>query len=169
MLNHVMAGNTLGPLMGHSVKSQETLYYAAYVFYNQARYIDAMRIFTHLLIIDHLDRRYHNGLAACHQMQRRYEDALKYYGIASMFDLTDPEPVIHMAECHLALGHRADARTSLEYALAQARGNDVHHDFTGRIEAMLAFLDSEPATTSDTTPENATPARSGAPQENSNE
>lgn len=152
VLEHLASGKPLGPLMGQTVKSQEALYYVAHLLYTQARYVDSMRIFAHLLAIDHTDRRYHNGFAACHHMQRNYLQALKFYGIASALDLTDPEPVIHIAECHLALGNRAEARAAMEYGLAQARGNEIHHDFVDRFEAMLAFLDNVPAAESSSAP-----------------
>jgi hypothetical protein len=63
--------------------------------------------------------------------------------MASILDLTDPEPVMHCAECQLALGRRDQARANLEYALVQARAHEARHGFVPRLEAMLAFLESE--------------------------
>jgi type III secretion system low calcium response chaperone LcrH/SycD len=141
LLDYLMSGRTLGEAMGCSLQSQETLYHVAYTFYNQAKYPEAMRVFAYLLAANHLDRRFFKGFAACLHMQRRHEEALKYYGAASMLDLTDPEPAMHSAECHLALGGIEQARASLDYAMSQARADDKHRAFIPRLEAMLAFLD----------------------------
>jgi type III secretion system low calcium response chaperone LcrH/SycD len=140
LLDYLMSGRTLGEAMGCSLQSQETLYHVAYTFYSQAKYPEAMRVFAFLLAANHMDRRFFNGFAACLHMQRRHEDALKYYGAASVLDLTDPEPAMHSAECHLALGNIEQARTSLDYALCQARADEKHHAIIARLEAMLAFL-----------------------------
>lgn len=141
LLEYLMSGQTMEGAVGRSVKSQEAAYHLAYTFYTQAKYAEAMRIFAFLLTSNHADRRFHNGFAACLQMQGRHQDAMKYYGIASMLDLTDPEPPLHTAECHLALGNRAEARQSLDYALTQARAHAHHRGFVERIEALLSFLD----------------------------
>jgi type III secretion system low calcium response chaperone LcrH/SycD len=169
LLQYLMSGQTLSTVLGHSLKAQEALYHLAYTLYGQAKYEEAMRMFAYLLTLNHVDRRFFSGLAACLQMQRRYQDALKYHGMASMLDLTDPEPVIHSAECHLALGDRAQARTALAYALDQARGHAVHHAFVPRLEAMRTFLDNEPAAGSSNATGGAAPANTPQGQENTHE
>jgi type III secretion system low calcium response chaperone LcrH/SycD len=143
LLGQLLSGQTLGDLLGHSRESQEALYYVAHTLYSQAKYADAMRTFAYLLTLNHLDRRSFLGFAACLRMQQRHADALKYYGIASAMDLTDPQPPLHMAECHLALGDRARAQEALNYALSQARGQEAHRACLARIEAIQSFLDTD--------------------------
>jgi type III secretion system low calcium response chaperone LcrH/SycD len=142
LLDFLKSGQTLGPVMGCSLEVQEALYHRGHTLYNQAKYDEAMRVFAYLMMANHVDRRYYNGFAACLQMQRRYSDAIKYYGVASVLMLTDPQPAMHMAECHLALGDHAQARTSIDYALTQARAHQAHHGLVPRLEAMQAFLDN---------------------------
>lgn len=145
LLKHMMSGQTLSEAMGQTAETQEALYAMAFNLYTQAKYEEAMRIFSFLMTANHLDRRFFSGFAACLHMQRRHADALKYYGIASTLDLTDPEPVLQSAQCYLALGNRAMARTSIDYGLLQARAHPHHRSYVPRLEAMLAFLDNEPA------------------------
>jgi type III secretion system low calcium response chaperone LcrH/SycD len=145
LLQHMMSGQTLAPTVGHTPDTLEALYSLAYNLYSQAKYEEAMGIFSFLLTANHFDRRFFSGFAACLHMQRRYQDALKYYGIASTLDLTDPEPVMQSAQCYLALGNRAMARMSIDYGLIQARAHAHHRSHVSRLEAMLAFLDNEPA------------------------
>lgn len=145
LLGSMFHGQPLGPMMGISVESQEVIYAAAYNAFKQAKYPEAMQAFSLLMTADHLDRRYHSGFAACLRMQKKHAEALKYYGVASILDLTDPEPVIRMAECHLALGDLEQARTALNYGLAQARAHEAHRGHVPRFEAMLGFLADESA------------------------
>lgn len=139
--DYVMAGHTLGPLLGSSVESQEALYRLAYRLYGQAKYEDAQRLFAILLMHNHLDRRYYLAYGACAQMLRRHPDALRYYSVAAQLDLTDPQPAIHMAECLLALGRRSEARACLDHGLVQARYHDEHRHHVPRLEALLVLLD----------------------------
>ncbi|MDR6536928.1 SycD/LcrH family type III secretion system chaperone [Variovorax soli] len=142
LLKHLASGETLGALLDQSPEAQKVMYHLAYTHYAQGKYTDAMRFFGFLVICDHWDRRYHMGMAACLQMQLQHADALKYYGIASMLDLTDPAPVMHIAECHLARGERPQARKALDYAIVQARAHAHHNHHVARLEAMLALLGS---------------------------
>lgn len=143
LLQSTLAGEPLANAMGLSVASQEELYSLAYHAFAQARYAEAMKAFAVLMTADHTDRRYFSGYGACLRLQKQPAEALKYYGVASMLDLTDPEPVLRMAECHLAVGDRAEARTALDYGLAQARAHPAHRKFVPRYEAMLSFLAGE--------------------------
>jgi len=142
LVDFLKSGQTLGAAMGCSLEMQEVMYYRGHTLYGSARYDEAMRVFAYLMAANHLDRRYYIGFAACLHMQKRYQEAIKYYGVASVLMLTDPEPVMHIAECHLALDDREQARTSLDYALTQARAHEAHHGFVPRLEAMQAFLNN---------------------------
>jgi type III secretion system low calcium response chaperone LcrH/SycD len=150
IMDLLSSGCTLAEALGHTVESVETVHYLAYTFYSQAKYDQAMRLFAYLLTTNHVDRRYYSGFAACMHKLNRHEEALKYYGIASVLDLTDPEPVMHCAECFMALGNVPKARFSLDYALDQARAHEVHNKFVPRLEAMLALIDGQPAPASST-------------------
>ncbi|RYX93953.1 MAG: CesD/SycD/LcrH family type III secretion system chaperone [Comamonadaceae bacterium] len=166
LLRQMMQGNTLAPLMGVSVGDQEAIYALAYAAYTQARYEEAMQAFSYLMTVDHLDRRFCSGFAACLRAQKRHAEALKYYFSASLLDLTDPEPVMRMAECHLALNDKPQARAALAYGLDQARAHETHRSYVPRLEAMLSFLNTEgpAATTGATCPAGSPPTDN--PKEN---
>jgi type III secretion system low calcium response chaperone LcrH/SycD len=141
MLDHVLSGSVLGPMLGHSAESLEVMYYFGHTFFRNGKYAEALKLFSLLLICDHLDRRYYMGMGACLQMQEQHADALKYYRIASLLDLTDPASLTHGAECSLALGDTSDARKALDYALVQAKAHERHHEWIDRVEGRLALLD----------------------------
>jgi type III secretion system low calcium response chaperone LcrH/SycD len=142
LLDHLRSGGTLGAELGLSLRSQKAMYQLAYLLYGQNKYEEARRLFSMLVICQHTDRRHHLGLAACLQMLQRHAEALKHYGIASVLDLTDPVPVLHAAECHLALAEREKARHALDYALAQARAHAAHRKHLPRLEALAALMDT---------------------------
>ena len=141
LLQHLASGQTLGGMLGHSPETERAMYHMGYTHYAQGKYSEALRFFGFLVICNHWDRRYHMGMAACLQMQQEHAEALKYYGIASMLDMTDPAPPMHIAECHLARGERPQACNALDYAIVQARAHARHNHHVPRIEAMLALLD----------------------------
>lgn len=137
-------GHTLGTALGVSRQSQEQLYLLAHRLYGQAKYGEAGHIFSLLTTANHLDRRFALGGGACAHMQRRHNDAVGYYGIAFMLDMTDPEPPIYIAENLLAQGERAKARQVLEYGLIQAQHHERHRGHVPRLKALLALLDALP-------------------------
>lgn len=141
LVDYLAKGQTLGPLLGNSRESQEALYTVAYRLYRQGKYESAERLFAFLLLNDHLDRRYYLAYAACAQMQRQYDRALRYYSMAHMLDKTDPRPLLHMSECFMALSDFDKVRTLLTFGLIQARHHAEHHAQVPRLEALLASLE----------------------------
>lgn len=143
LLREMTGGKPLALRMGVSVQAQELLYAAAHRSYGLGQHAQAAQLFAYLMLVDHMDRRYFSGHAACLRAQKKYAEALQSYSVASMLDMTDPQPPMRMAECHMALGDRAKAREALDYALAQARAHQIHNGHVPRLEAMLAFLASD--------------------------
>jgi type III secretion system low calcium response chaperone LcrH/SycD len=134
-------GEPLGSILGRPAISTEALYTYAYNCYTQAKYDDGLRAFGLLMAYNHLDRRFYSGFAACLHMQKRYEEALKYYGAASLLDPDDPAPVLHMAECWLALSRIEECRTALLRLRECIKGMDRHAALDRRIGGILALLE----------------------------
>lgn len=145
-------GRTLGMALGVTRRSQEQLYQLAHRLYGQAKYGEAGHIFSLLTTANHLDRRFSLGCAACAHMQRRHQDALGYYGVAFLLDLTDPEPPLYMAESLLAMGERAKARQMLDYGLRQAQHQPRHQAQVPRFKALLALMEAPPDAVAEATP-----------------
>jgi type III secretion system low calcium response chaperone LcrH/SycD len=162
LVDYFAQGYTLGPLLGNSQEAQEAAYTVAYRLYRQAKYESAERLFAFLLLNDHLDRRYYLGYAACAQMQRQHERALRYYSMAHLLDKADPRTPMHMGECFMALGDFEKARALLSYALIQARHHAEHRAQVPRIEALMASLDR--AEKSDSEPPTGGPHPSVTPE-----
>ena len=140
LIQQLLSGHTLATMKGLSARSLEAIYAAAYGLYNQSKYAQAEKLFRFLVLHDHLDRRFCKGLAACLQYQGRHEDAAKYYGAASMLDLTDPEPVVQAAQCLMGLSRLDEAEEALRFAEGQVEGEARHAALAQRVDALQEVI-----------------------------
>jgi type III secretion system low calcium response chaperone LcrH/SycD len=136
----ILEGATWGALIDVPQERLEAVYALAYGLYEQGRYDEALQGFNFLVMHNHYECRYLIGYAACQQLLKRPVEALKYYGIASMLDLTDPVPVFHAAQCRLALQQTAEAVEALEFALVLAQHRPGMSAMAARIDGLLALL-----------------------------
>ncbi|MBS1196637.1 MAG: CesD/SycD/LcrH family type secretion system chaperone [Proteobacteria bacterium] len=135
----VLNGVPLGTIMGYDDKDYEAVYALGHGFYSQARYLDALKAFAFLVIHQPLERRYNNAYASCLQMQKRYEDAIAFYSLATVMDLDDPAPTFHTAECLIALGHLEDAADALSIVVGKCELPE-QAALKSRAEALLGLL-----------------------------
>ena len=90
-------GGTLGSVYNYDDTDYEVLYALGHSLYGQTRYQDAMRTFGFLVVHNHMEKRYMNAFAASLQMLKSYKEAIKYYSMASLMDMSDPLPTYHTA------------------------------------------------------------------------
>jgi type III secretion system low calcium response chaperone LcrH/SycD len=140
LMQLMSSGMTLGAMGGQTKASQSARYVEAHGLYTQGKYAQALPLFRVLYINDHLDMRFAMGLAGCLQMLQRYGEAARYYGAASVLDLTDPTPVIHLAECLLGASRRKEAIEALKFAEGQARGEARYAAEAARVQALLELV-----------------------------
>jgi type III secretion system low calcium response chaperone LcrH/SycD len=136
LLSH---GGTLGAAYDYTDQDYELLYALGHQLYSQARYEEAMKTFSFLVMHNHLDKRFMNALASSHQMLKSYLEAVKYYSLASLMDMSDPLPTFHTAECFIALGQTADAKEALQFVIAQCKTPD-RAALQERAQAVLELL-----------------------------
>lgn len=139
----ISSGAPFGDAMNMTERHRDALYQVGHGFYSQARYSDAFNIFSMLVIFDHLNARNLMALASTAQMLGRYEDALQHYSTAALALANDPRPMIHSADCLVALGHTDLARESLDLALELSDGNPQHAALKVRAEIMLSTLSAK--------------------------
>lgn len=141
-------GGTLGSVFDFDDTDYEVLYALGHSLYNQARYHDAMRAFGFLVTHNHMEKRYMNAFASSLQMLKSYKDAIKYYSISSLMDMSDPMPTYHTAECMIPLGYITEAKEALQFVLRQSEAPE-RAELKSRAQAMLDLLNSgKTATTS---------------------
>ena len=134
-------GATLKDIHGYTADEMEAVYTLAYNHYNQAKYAEALQLFGFLLMHDQLERRYYKAFASCQQMLKRYPEAIRNFSMASIFDLTDPEPTFHTAECMIALGMEQEAKEALEIVVRQTAKRPEYEAMNARSTAMLQILE----------------------------
>lgn len=115
-LNAMFVEGSPAKLAGMDKPKQEAIYARAYGLYQKGRYRKALPLFTQLVVLDHLERRYVLGLAATHQMLSEHEEALTYYMAALMLQPMDPWPLLRCAECLSAQDKGEEAVEALALA-----------------------------------------------------
>ena len=117
-------GATLGELKGITPRELNAVYQMGLGFYNTGRYDDAEKVFSFLVMFDHLEPKYWLAAGAVQQVKKNFEKAKAAYVQAAMLDIHGPKPQYYVAECYLALGQKDDALASLETLLEYCNGQD---------------------------------------------
>ena len=130
-------GATLGELKGITPRELNAVYQRGLGFYNTGRYDDAEKVFSFLVMFDHLEPKYWLAAGAVQQVKKNFEKAKAAYVQAAMLDIHGPKPQYYVAECYLALGQKDDALASLETLLEYCNGQDeVTKEFRAKAEAL---------------------------------
>jgi len=120
--------------------SMEVMYMVAYNQYNAGKYAEAEKVFRLLAMLNHFERKYWKGLAACREAQKKHEEALQAYGYLGVMDIHDPYPPFQAAKCFVALGKAAEAEAGLRAAVFnstdKAEYADLHQQATGLLELV---------------------------------
>ncbi len=136
----LLAGGTLASLYHLDPKELDAAYALGYSLYSQARWIEAMKVFSFLCYHDPLDRRFHLARAASLQMVGQHENALQAYGLAFALDVLDPAVGLHIAECLIALHRKDDARAALEGVAELTEDAPQSASIRARAEALMALI-----------------------------
>ena len=137
-LQEVMNGKPVYELAGWNADQIQTLHRKAFHEYSEGHYPEALEMFKALVVLNATDSRVWMGYAATAMMLRRYEDAIKAYGHASLFDPRRPEPFYHAMECHLALDHAEEAKVAAEHVLDLTTGHPEFAELREKAELVLS-------------------------------
>jgi len=134
-------GATLKAVHGYTDEEFDALYALGYNFYNQGKFAEALQAFGFLLMHDQMERKYYKAFASCQQMLKRYEEAVRNYSMASILDMTDPEPTFHTAECMVALNMPEEAKQALGFVIKDTEGRPEYAAMAERAKAMIQVLE----------------------------
>lgn len=115
-------GATLKELKDVSDDMLESVYTYAHRFYCNGQLDEAETFFRFLYLYDFYNGEYALGLAAVHQMKKEYAKAIDMYALAYTLLKADERPMLHVGQCHLALGKLALAKGCFE--TVQLRSSD---------------------------------------------
>ena len=133
-------GGTLKDVYDYTDEEFDALYALGYNLYNQGKFSEALTAFGFLLMHDQFERKYYKAFGSCQQMLKRYEEAVRNYSMASILDMTDPEPTFHTAECLVALNMPEDAKQALGFVLKDTEGRPEYAAMHERAKAMIEVL-----------------------------
>ena len=142
LLQLMATGTPLAALRGISLQRVEACYALGCTCFRAGRLPDAERFFRFAVMHDHLDRRYHLALGMALHAQGKHEQALQPYGVAVLTDLTDPQPLVRIAECLLALRRKPEALQALEQASGQIEARPhMYPKMQQKVQAMLELIE----------------------------
>lgn len=130
-------GATLGEINGITRRELNAVYQMGLGFYKTGRFDDAEKVFTFLVMFDHLEPKYWLAAGAVQQVKRNFEKAKGAYVQATMLDIHNAKPQYYAAECYFALGQRDDALATLDTLLEYCTGaDDVTKEFRAKAEEL---------------------------------
>lgn len=109
LIKNIKEGYSIAAAMGLSKEKLEAVYATGYQFFNHGKYEKAIKLFAFLLIHEQSDRRFFIAFGTCLQMLNAPEEAIKYLGIASVWEPSDPVPAVQIAECLLSMKRSGEA------------------------------------------------------------
>lgn len=150
MLRKMMDFATVREFKGISDKELEAFYSWGLGFYKGGRYEDAEKIFRLLVILEHTSSRFWTALGGVQQVQRRFNEAVSSYRVATVLDIRNPKPMYYAAQCFLALGDRVNARSALlSLATYAPKDTETGRKFLAKGAALLKALDANEAKETD--------------------
>jgi len=141
-IQDVMKGKPVYEVAGWTTEQINAVYTNAYHLYKAGSYEEAIKIFRPLLVMDSTDNRIWMGFAACAQMLRQFDEALKGYGYASLLDPENPKPFFHAMECHIALKNYAEAKVAGDYVVGVAECKPEHEKMLARTKLLLKAIEA---------------------------
>lgn len=124
-----------------SQEDLDVLYSLAYRLYQSGDYGQAKTVFHQLVLLEPLIQKYWLGLGVCLQLEKKYEEALKTWGMASVLDGYDPTPHFHAAECNFALGDLDQTWKTLK--AAKGLLTPGHRELSAKIHQLESYLKKE--------------------------
>lgn len=141
MVTKVLKGETvMRAELGLGSDEMEALYAVTYNVYQSGKYTDAVKLFGVLSMLDPTDYRFVFGGASSLQMLGEYLMASMYFQLAAGLDQENPAPMLHTAECMLALKDRDGAKFALQQTVERAGDKAEYTPMRQKAEVMLENL-----------------------------
>lgn len=145
VLDGLQAGAAIKDLHGVSEDMLEGVYAYAHRFYSNGELDKAETFFRFLCLYDFYNGEYALGLGAVYQMQRHYQKAIDMYAVAFALTRADYRPMLHVGQCHLALGRLVLAGECFQSVIAHGQDPALAERAQVYLQAMDAANDARPA------------------------
>lgn len=119
----------------------EAAYAQGFNFFRAGAYAKAEEIFGFCVTFDPFEDKYWKALGATRFNTKEFAGALNAYINAAKMDVSDPDIVIRIAQCHIGLGDKETAAGALEAAIELADMQpEKFADRKARAEALLKLI-----------------------------
>ncbi len=139
LINNIQEGYSIASAMNFSKDKLEAIYTTGYQFFRQGKYEKAMKLFGFLLIHEQSDRRFFIAFGTCLQMLNAPDEAIKYLGIASLWEPSDPVPAVQISECLLSLNRSSEAYDLLKKIYEEFGSLPQFKEISEKVKLMLNF------------------------------
>ncbi|MFI3271117.1 MAG: SycD/LcrH family type III secretion system chaperone [Pseudomonadota bacterium] len=132
---------TLQQATGITEEQLEAMYSVAYNLFANEKYQDAIDAFSLLQTIAPMNYKIAFGLAASLQMLEKYIEAIILFTFTSSLEEKNPAPMLHLAECYMAVDDKAAAVHSLKLVLERCDNSSLGNAIRTRAEIMLENIE----------------------------
>ncbi len=139
-----LAGGTVGEMLELQPDHYEAFYGMAHGEFSAGRYQDALPLFGLLVQFDPYDFRFPYALACTLEKLGRLEEAIVYYGAACLLDITDPRPLLGMAQCQILREQWEEAADLLARAVELSSVGDPMHERACVLHELILRRTSQP-------------------------
>lgn len=136
LCEQLKSGKTPQEIIGYSPEIMRQFYAAAYRLYQAGLDSEAADAFFFLTVLNPSVQVHWLALGMAEQCQKKYEDALIAYAMATLLKSDDPLPYYYSAVCYQALHEKENAQKSFQMALCYF--GEEHASLKAHAEAMLA-------------------------------
>ncbi|WP_367346637.1 SycD/LcrH family type III secretion system chaperone [Stenotrophomonas bentonitica] len=144
------SGAAIKDLKGVSDDLLESVYAYAHRFYTDGRLDEAETFFRFLYLYDFYNGDYALGLAAVLQMKKEYAKAIDMYALAYALLKGDERPMLHVGQCHLAMGKLTLAKGCFETVQLRSTDPDLLARAKVYLQALASTVTAPPESTEDT-------------------
>ncbi len=132
---------TLQQATGLTDAQLEAMYSVAYNLFVNEKYQDALDSFALLQTIAPMNYIINFGLAASVQMVEKYIEAILLFTFTSSLEPENPAPMLHLAECYMAIADKDAAIYSLKTAVERCDNSAMGIAVRTRAEIMLENIE----------------------------
>lgn len=129
--------------MNISKDAIEFFYMNAFNLYNSGKYDAAIKIFFLLDMFDPSDGRFNYGIAACHHMEKRYDDAIFVYNKCLFQPPVNPMIYFHLADCYIKTNRKREALVMLGVCMKSTEKDEANSALHTRAEQVYETLSKE--------------------------
>lgn len=144
LMEGAQQGAALKDLKGVSDDMLESVYAYAHRFYTDGRLDEAETFFRFLYLYDFYNGDYALGLAAVLQMKKQYAKAIDMYALAYALLKRDERPMLHVGQCHLAMGKLQLARDCFESVTQRSDEPTLVSKAQAYLQAMASSASEPP-------------------------